>query len=389
MKLISVIAAALAAASCGVHDTSSRTPVGNPIDVQLAVAAVKDVPRAFETGGIIRARTTATLVSRIVAEVQDVLVRPGDHVRAGQTLVRLDARDLQAGQARAEAGLAAAEQAVRAATTAKDGAEAGLALATATHRRVGELRAKNSATPHELDQAVSGLRGAEAQAQGALATVRQAEAGAEAARAALKSANVALSWASITAPFDGMVTEKLVEPGNMAAPGVPLMTIEDTKGFRLEVKVDEARAASIDRAKPVAVALEPAAVEAARGPVPALAGTISEFARTLDPGSHAYVVKIELPEGSDLRSGMFGRARFAGPGGQSLVVPTSAVMRRGQIASVFVVGPDNRATLRMVQLGGSFDAEEEVVAGLEAGERVVANPPAILVDGVPVREVRR
>ncbi len=389
MKLISVVAAALAAASCGAHDPSSRTPVGNPIDVQLAVAAMKDVPRAFETGGIVRARTTAALVSRIVAEVQDVLVRPGDRVRAGQTLVRLDARDLQAGQARAEAGLVAAEQAVTAATTAKDGAESGLALATATHRRVAELRARNSATPHELDQAVSGLRGAEAQAQGALASVRQAEAGAEAARAALKSANVSLSWASITAPFDGMVTEKMVEPGNMAAPGVPLMTIEDTRGFRLEVKVDEARAASIDRAHPVAVALEPAAVEAARGPVPPLAGTISEFARTLDPGSHAYVVKIELPEGADLRSGMFGRARFAGPGGQSLVVPASAVTRRGQIASVFVVGPDNRATLRMVQLGGSFDAEEEVVAGLEAGERVVANPPAILVDGGLVREVRR
>jgi RND family efflux transporter MFP subunit len=380
------VAAALASASCGGHQPESRASSGNPIDVQVALAEARDIPRGFEAGGVVRARTTAALVSRIVAEVEQVLVKPGDRVKAGQTLVRLDARDLRAGQLRADAGLSAAEQGIKAATTAREGAEAGLALATATHKRIAELRAKNSATPHELDQAVSGLRGAEAQAQGAQAGVLQAEAGAEAARAAAKAASVTLSWAAITAPFDGVVTEKMAEPGNMAAPGVPLVTIEDTRGFRLEIKVDEARAAAIDRTRPVAVTLE--APEVARAASPILSGTIAEFARALD-ASHAFLVKIDLPAGADLRSGMFGRARFAGPSEQALVVPASAVVRRGQIASVFVVGPDNRALLRMVQPAGRFDAIEAIAAGIDRGERVVLNPPPGLVDGAPVREARR
>jgi RND family efflux transporter MFP subunit len=390
MKLIAAasIVAAITAASCGGRDSSPHGVAASPLDVQFAVATMKQVPRVFEAGGVVRARTTATLVSRIVAEVREVLVRPGDRVKAGQVLIRLDARDLQAAQARAEASLRAAEQAVTAATTARQGAEANLALATATHKRVAELRAKNSATPHELDQAFSGLRGAEAQAQGAQAGILQAEAGAEAARAGLKSASVALSWASITAPFDGVVTEKLVEPGNTAAPGASLMTVEDTKGFRLEVTVDETRAAAIDRARPVAVTVDAGAEGAAAGPT-VLAGTIAEFARALDPASHAFLVKIDLPEGANVRSGMFGRARFAGPVAQSLVVPASSVVRRGQVAAVFVAGADNRATLRMVQLAGESDAGQEVVAGLEAGERVVVSPAPALVDGAAVREARR
>lgn len=382
------VAATFAAAACGGPGPTSQQAAGTPVDVQTAVAALQDVPRPFETGGIVRARTTATLVSRIVAEVHDVLVRPGDRVKAGQTLIRLDARDLQAGQARAQAGLAAAEQAVQAAATAKAGADAALTLATATHKRISELRAKNSATPHELDQAVTGLKGAEAQAQGAQAGVLQAQAGAEGARAALNSAQVALSWASITAPFDGIVTEKMVEPGNMAAPGVPLMTVEDTSGFRLEVKVDETRVGAIDATKPVAVALERAAVETASASA-VVTGKVAEVARALDPGSHAFLVKIDLPDNGTLRSGMFGRARFAGPANRSLMVPASAVVRRGQVASVFVIGADNRAALRMVQVAAPSDAGEEIVAGIDAGERVVVSPPPMLVDGAAVREVRR
>jgi RND family efflux transporter MFP subunit len=167
------------------------------------------------------------------------------------------------------------------------------------------------------------------------------------------------------------------------------MTVEDTRGFRLEVKVDETRVGAIDATKPVEVALQPAVVETASPSYAVVPGKIAEFARALDPGSHAFLVKIDLPESATLRSGMFGRARFAGAANRSLTVPASAVVRRGQIASVFVVGADNRAALRMVQVGAASETGAEVVAGLDAGERVVVNAPPALVDGTPVREVRR
>lgn len=334
--------------------------------------------RPFETGGVVRARTTATLVSRIVAEVREVTVRPGDRVRAGQIVIRLDGRDLQANEARARASAAAAEEAVRAATTARDGARAGLALAEATHRRIADLRAKNSATPHELDQAVSALRGAESQALGARSGIAQAEAGAEAARAGLRAATVVASWAAITAPFDGVVTEKMVEPGNMASPGIPLMTIEDTRAFRLDVRLDESRASGIDPAKPVGIVLD-------ASPASVLQGRIAEMSRAAVPGSHAYLVKIDLPADERLRSGMFGRARFEGPGREAIVVPEAAVIRRGQLTSVFVVGSDNRARLRMVNTGETAGGHVEIAAGLDIGESIVLDPPPALVDGAPVR----
>jgi RND family efflux transporter MFP subunit len=381
-----LLGAAVTVTACDKAEPSRRA-ASRPIDVQIAAARVIDLPRVFEAGGSVRARTTATLVSRIVAPVQQVLAQPGDRVKAGQTLIRLDARESQANRAQAEAAVAAAEQGVRSATTAREGAAAGLALAAATHKRIAELRAKNSATAHELDQAVGGLRGAEAQAQGAQAAIHQAEAATEAARAALRGAAVAVSYASITAPFDGVVTEKLVEPGNMAAPGVPLMTIEDTRGFRLEVKVDEARVAAIDRAMPVEVALDSADLSAGQGR--GLNGRITEVSRALDPGSHSFLVKVDLPEGAGLQSGLFGRARFAGTAKPALVVPAASVVRRGQLVAVFVVGADNRASLRLLNAGDSFGGNLEVAAGLEAGERVVVDPPPSLVDGTPVREVRR
>jgi RND family efflux transporter MFP subunit len=381
------LAAALALAACsgtqGTPAADSRTPV----EVGVQVVNLEPAVQPYEAGGVVKAKTTATLVSRIFADVNQILVKPGDRVRAGQVLIRLDARDLQAQRARADAGLTAAEQGVKAAQTNRDAALAGLALAQATHKRVAELRAKNSATPNEYDQAVSGLREAESRAAGAEAGIREAEAAAEAARAGLRAATVGASYAEIAAPFDGVVTEKKIEVGNMAMPGVPLMVVEDIHAFRLEVRLDEARVTSLDRTRPVSVVIDSLAPNATK---PAqLQGVIAEVERAVDPGSHAFLVKIDLPQDAALQSGMYGRAQFAGSVQQALVVPESAVVRRGQLTSVFVVGKDNRAHLRLVQVGVTVAGRTRIDAGLEPGESVIVRPDESLVDGSPVRAVVR
>jgi RND family efflux transporter MFP subunit len=373
-----VIAAAFALASCsGGHDAATRD-AATRVDVTVQAATLESAAQPFEVGGQVRARTTATLVSRIFADVQEILVQPGDKVRAGQVLVRLDGRELQAQQARAEAAVAAAEQSVKAAATNRDGAEAGLALATATHKRIADLRAKNSATPNELDQAVSTLRAAEARATGTQAGIQEAEAAAAAARAAFRAATVGASYAAIAAPFDGIVTEKRVEVGNMATPGAPLVTVEDERSYRLEVRVDASRVGGLETTRPVDVAVD------ALGPSGALTGTIAEVSRTLD-GAHAFLVKIDLPANADLRSGMFGRARIGAGSRQVLTVPATAIVRRGQLTSVFVVDKDNRARLRLVQVAQASGARAEIAAGLDSGEQVVVQPSPTLVDGAPVR----
>jgi RND family efflux transporter MFP subunit len=177
------------------------------------------------------------------------------------------------------------------------------------------------------------------------------------------------------APFDGLVTEKLVDPGNMATPGMPLVTVEDTRSFRLVLRLDESRAVQVSVGDAVEVVLDAAAPGA-----PALAGRVAEVARMIDAGSHDFLVKVDLPQVEGLRSGMFARAIFTGPIHRALAVPESAVVRTGQLSFVYVV-EDSRAHRRLINAGTPVRGLVEVRSGLVNGERVVTVPPADLTDG--------
>jgi RND family efflux transporter MFP subunit len=318
---------------------------------------------------------TAVLSARIVAPVREVRVVPGDRVRAGQVLVVLDGGNLGAQARGARAGAHAATKGAAAAVADEQAAQAALVLARATHQRIASLHAKRSATPQELDQAVAALRSAEASAAGAAARAQQAASGIEGAQAASEAAGATEAYTRITAPFDGVITEKSVEPGNMASPGMALLRVEDTRGFRLDVRVDESRIGHMAIGARVPVALADAS-----GAATTVTGTVSEIARAVESDARAFLVKIALPEAASLRSGMFGRARFAGAPRLALAVPAGALVRRGQVTSVFVID-QGVARLRLVDV-----RDTEVLAGLSEGEVVVVDPVAAIVDGRRVRE---
>jgi RND family efflux transporter MFP subunit len=259
----------------------------------------------------------------------------------------------------------------------REAAAAALQLARASHQRVAALYEKKSATAQELDEATAALRAAEARNGSAEARVAQANAALASARAAGEVAAVTASYAVVTAPFDGVVTEKLVEPGNMASPGTPLVRVEDTRGFRLEVRVDESRAQFVVPGAEVAVVIDGAGPNGERAEA---VGRVAEVGRAVDAGTRGFVVKIDVPDGSSLRSGMFGRARLPGPARTGLAVPQDAVVRTGQVTSVFVVDKD-RVRLRLVSLGDQAGAGVEVLAGLTPDDVVVLAPPPGLRDG--------
>jgi RND family efflux transporter MFP subunit len=202
---------------------------------------------------------------------------------------------------------------------------------------------------------------------GASARSLQAASALESARAASDQARTIESFTMITAPFDGMVTAKMVEPGNMASPGMPLLRLEDTREFRLEVRVDESRAGQIRTGDSVAVFL-------GTSPAP-IAGTVVEVSRAVDADARTFLVKIALPDARDLQSGEFGKARFVGTSRHVLTVPSSAIVRRGQLTSVFVVD-SGVARVRLVDV-----RESEVLAGLTESELVILSPPPGLTDG--------
>jgi len=338
-----------------------------PIAVTIAQVAMTDVASAIDSGGLVQARTTATITARILAPVREVRVSPGDQVRKGQTLIVLDGNDLAAGARAARSAALAAEQGSEAAAAEFQAADAGLTLARASHDRVAGLQARRSATPQELDDATATLRSAEARVAGASARALQAASALEGARAASDQASTIESFTTITAPFDGMITGKMVEPGNMASPGMPLLRLEDTRAFRLEVRVDESRIGQIRNGDSVPVFL-------GTGPT-SIEGTVVEVSRAVDADARAFLVKIALPDARGLRSGEFGKARFGGTPRRALTIPSSAIVRRGQLTSVFVVDK-GVARVRLVNL-----SESEVLAGLTETEVVILSPPTAVTDG--------
>lgn len=339
----------------------------DPIVVTVAPVTMTDVAAAIDSGGVVQARTTAVIAARLLAPVREVRVLPGDRVRKGQTLVVLESDDLAAAARGARSATLAAEQGAHAAAAELQAAEAALALLRSSHDRIAGLYSRRSATAQELDEAVTALRSGEARVAAATARTSQAGSAIDGARAASEQAVVTESFTRIGAPFDGVVTEKMVEPGNLASPGMPLLRVEDTTRFRLEVRVDESRAVNIQHGASVPVLLGTSAT--------AVNGTVDEVSRAVDSDARAFVVKIALPDVSGLRSGEFGKARFSASPRRALTIPVSAIVRRGQLTSVFVVD-DGRARVRLVNV-----SESEVLAGLTESELVILSPPLGLVDG--------
>lgn len=376
--IVLITALAATTAACSPKGAEPAPDARPAVPVRVARVDMSDAAARFEAGGVVRARTSAAITSRILAPVREMRVAAGDRVRAGQVLVVLDANDLSAAARGARASAAGAEQGSAAARAEQQAASSALDLARATHGRIAALHARQSATAQELDEAVAALAAAEGRAAAARARAAQAASAVDSAAAGRDAAAATASFAVITAPFAGLVTETMVDPGAMASPGMPLLQLDDTRAFRLEVQVDESRVHALAEGADVEVALD-AGPSAAGGEAAAtVVGRIDEIARAVSSDARAFTVKVALPDSGALRSGMFGRARFAGETRPALHVPDEALVRRGQVTSVFVV-EDGIARLRLVSVRGT-----EVLAGLSAGETVVLSPPSTLADGQTV-----
>ena len=371
------VAAALSAHCAPSPETAP--PEAERVAVSTSRAEFTDLPSTFEAGGVVRAGATAVIASRIMAPVSRVHVRSGDRVRRGAPLVTLDGREMSANSARAEASFASAAEMVRAAESDVRATTAAVRLARATHDRISSLHARKSATPQELDQAVQAMATAEAQVGAAEARAAAAVAARDAARASSEAARVGSSYTRLVAPFDGVVTERMVDPGSMVSPGSPLLTLEDPRLFRLELQLDERRAAQLAVGQHVDVRIDTAAI----GGTTWTPARVSEIARVA-AASHSFLVKVDLADRRDLRSGLFGRARFAGSPQRTLTVPASAILRRGQLTFVFIVEQGGLARLRPITTGATSADRVQALAGLREGDVVVSAPPPSLVDGARV-----
>ena len=283
----------------------------------------------YEAAGTVRAARRVELATRLMGTIETVRVRAGDRVRAGQLVLTLEAGSPEAGLAQARAGLD---------------------LAARTLRRMERLYADRAVPEAQLDAA----RAAHAQAEG------QA-----------RAAHVEVGYAGLHAPFGGVVTARLAEPGDLAAPGQPLLVIEDAGAREIVVGVPDDLLAGIRAGLVV-----PTRIGAGGQRVDAKVIAVVPFS---DPGSRTAEVRLSAPAG--LPSGASAVAEFAVGSIGGIRVPAGALVRRGQLVGVFVFTADSTERLRWIRIGRVEAGVAEVLAGLEDGDLVALRPES-LRDGV-------
>lgn len=324
---------ALALSSCS-REGGQTVAAGTapPVPIRTALAVDENLPVLVDAPATVRPAERATIAAKLTGTVATLPVALGQTVQSGEVLVTLNAPEVAARLRQAQAQLA----------------EAGR-----NTDRVRTLVEKGVNAPESLRDAEDRQRFAEAAAAEAEAMV---------------------AFATLRAPFAGVITQKHVLPGDLATPGQALLALESTQRLRAEGFVPEQAGAGLQRGDRLAVAW--------RDGDPPVDGTIDEISAAADAASRSVLVKVALPAGV-ARSGQF--ARLLVPHGRSatLLVPADAVTRFGQVERVFVV-EEGRALLRLVKTGRTHNGRIEILSGLRSGERLVLAPPTSLRDGQPV-----
>jgi RND family efflux transporter MFP subunit len=337
VRLAPVALAALLLAGCG----ADKPPAPAPAAVlDGAAVEVREVELTLSAEAVVEAVRQSTVSAQIAGRIVDLRFDVGDRVQKGAVIARIDERA-------ATQALAASDAQVRA-------AEAALANARATFERSRQLFAQKFISQAALDKAQADHRTAESQLKAMLAGAGQAA--------------TERSFATIVAPYGGVVSARHVQLGEMATPGKPIMTGFDPSTLRVVATVASAQVGSIQ------------AGEKARVEIPAVNRWIEASAITIvpssDPRTQSTQVRIELPDDvAGVYPGVFARAHFVVGRGPRLMVPREAVLRRSEMVAVYVLPEGAPPQLRQVRLGTVADERGvEVLAGVRAGERVALDP---------------
>ena len=377
--ILFLIPVAIWLAGCGEAPKEKPATSSQPsIAVSTATATTETWPLIYEATGTVRARTSAIISAKLMGYVREVKVEAGDKVREGQLLVTLDTRDLDVNSRRAEAALDEVRTGVPEADSAVAAAKANLDLAQVTFGRMRDLFEKKSISNQEFDESSAKLKAAEASYEMARARRLQLNSRIAQMDQEVRATAVTRTYADVLAPFAGVVVSKSVDPGSLALPGAPLLTIEREGAYRLEASVEESRLAAIRMGQAVSVTLD--------GVDRTIDARVSEIVPAVDAASRAYIVKIDLPALPALRSGVFGRVAFQLGGRPLLAIPAGAVTDRGQLESV-LVADGGIARTRLITTGQKLKDRTEVLSGLTDGEKVISPVPPGLADGARV-EVR-
>jgi len=294
--------------------------------------------------GAIKSKNIINYSTKMMGRILKLYVDVGDSVKKGQLLVEVDAAEALSGYKQSEAGLSAADVYLQ--NMERD------------YERFKRLYDERAVTKHQLEQVEAGLAQAKAQKEQAKANVEMSK--------------TLLSYGKIYATSDGIVTKKWMEEGNVAAPGMPILTVENPSSLELLVEVPEEKADKIfvgSKAKVFTLDEE----NCKESKVIAIVKTADVFSKTS-------TVKLEVaPE--DFKAGQFAKVRFDALGGETLSINKKALKKEGQLEMVFVRKDDGKVSLRIVRSGRLEGDFVQVLSGLSEGETVVLSPSEAMKEG--------
>ncbi len=348
--LIPVLVMAVTLGACAPDKADLAQADLSPLSVHVIQAETTTSFKTIEVYGVVHPARQASISSRVMGPVVAVNTWAGATVSKGQSLIEIQPETSKGQVAQAEGALAQAR--------------AALALAERNLNRFENLHAEKAASEVELDMA----RMQHDQAKGAV----------DQASGAVHTAKTVAGEAAVTAPFAARVVERLVEVGDMAAPGRPLIRLESLEGRRLWLSVREADIGRLELDQSIPVTLD------SRADNGAIEGTVVEIVPSADPATHTFTVKIDL--GSvDVPSGISGRAAIPGDAVERVIIPATAVHSRGGLEIVVVQAVDSSARTRAVTTGSEMpDGQVEILSGIKPGDFVVIDAPGAVADGTPL-----
>lgn len=338
--------------SCGADKKESVTTHETPVPVK--VSTVQDGGNApfLTASGKIQAANSANLSTRMMGFVDKIYVNVGDNVAKGQLLISINNADLQAKLAQVNASITEATAAYK--NAEKD------------YKRFQNLFAENSASQKEMDDMT--------------AHYEMAKARLEAANQMKNEVSAQFSYVNIRAPFSGVVTNKFIEVGDMANPGMPLVAMEAPGSFEVLSIVPESEISHVKDGVKVEVAVK--ALDET------VLGTVTEVSSSAKNTGGQYLVTVVLDKTeADILSGMYATVKFPVERkvkSQRVLIPNSAVVESGQLTGVYVVGDNNTALLRWLRLGRTFGEQVEVLSGLNSDETYITSSEGRLFNGAKI-----
>ena len=347
--LIPVLAALLAGCGAGKdHKVIEMAPVSVEVGVAKSTADYKRI----QVSGRIEAVSSANVSTRMMGNVSKVLVKPGDHVNKGDLLLQISGADLKAKEAQVDAAIVQAKS--------------GLENARNDYERFQTLYEKGSASKKEFENMTTRFE--------------VAKAGLEAAEQMKNEVEAQFAYTNLRAPFTGVITNTFVKAGDIANPGMPLATVEGIKEYQAAVMVPESQISKVQAGAKVSVLV--------KSKNRSVDGTVKEVSRSAKNTGGQFLVKIDLDSTEDILPGMFVNAAIAVDEtvetATSPVVLKEALIRRGQLSGIYVLGDGNTAILRWVRIGNERGSEMEILSGLSEGEKYLFKPQGKLFNGAKV-----